>query len=95
MVKEIIISVYPQGTWFANDDFDDLARCAEMLKEKLKQITGIDFEIDYWFEITTYQAYAEIEPDVIDDELAEKINKLAVSSGRIEMEVCAEFPPER
>jgi len=95
MVKEIIISVYPQGTWFTDKDFNDLARCAEMLKEKLKQITGIEFKIDYWFEIVTYQAYAEIEPDVIDDELAENINELTVSSGRVEMEVCAEFPPER
>jgi len=56
--------------------------------------TGIDFKLTVVYCLNTNERYMEVEPEVVDDETAKKIDGLTVSSGEIEMEVCAIFDPD-
>ena len=93
-MREVIISVYP-GTGDIDDtEWNNIERCMERLKKTLKELTGIDFKMEVEYCVNTDERAVSVEPDVVDDETAGKINGLTVRCGRVEMEVTAEFPPD-
>ena len=93
MAKEVVVSVYP-CTGDIEPVIDEINECVKKLRKTLKEKTGIDFKIEVSYEVITDERCVEVEPDVIDDEVAEKINGLTVKCGEIEMEVTAEFSPD-
>jgi len=93
-MKEVIISLYPDIGDIDDDEWNDIKRCIEELRLTLKRITGIDFKMEVEYCVNTDERAVSVEPDVVDDETAEKINGLTVRCGEVEMEVTAEFPPD-
>ena len=94
MAKEVIISIYPDTGDIRPEEREDIHKCREKMMQALKAKTGIDFELTVVYCPNTDERYVEAKPDIVDDEIAKQINGLTVSSGEIEMEVTAEFPPD-
>lgn len=94
MVKEVVISLYPDIGDIDDDEWSKIEKCMEKLKRILKKITGIDFEIEVEYCLNTDERAVRVEPDTVSDEIAELINGLSVICGDVEMEVTAEFSPD-
>ena len=94
MAKEVIISIYPDTGDIRPEEREDIHKCREKMTQALKAKTGIDFKLTVVYCLNTDERYVEVEPEVVDDETAKKIDGLTVSSGEIEMEVCAIFDPD-
>jgi len=93
-MREVIISVYPDTGDIDDTEWNNIERCMERLKKTLKELTGIDFKMEVEYCVNTDERAVSVEPDVVDDETAGKINGLTVRCGEVEMEVTAEFLPD-
>ena len=94
MVKEIVISLYPDIGGISDKEWSDIERCIEKVRKILKKITGIDFKIEVEYCFNTDERAVGVEPDTVSDDVAELINGLTVVCGEVEMEITAEFPPD-
>ena len=94
MAKEVIISLYPDTGDISDEEWNCIEKCMEKVKTILKKITGIDFNLEVEYCVNTNERAVGVEPDVVDDEVAELINGLTVRCGEAEIEVTAEFPPD-
>jgi len=94
MAKEVIISLYPDTGDISDEEWNDIERCMEKVREILKKITGIDFKIEVEYCVNTDERAVGVEPDTVSDEVAELINGLTVRCREAEIEVTAEFPPD-
>ena len=93
-MKEIAISLYPDTGDIDDENWNEIERCVEKLKRILKKLTGIDFKIEVEYCLNTNERAVGVEPDVVDNETAGKINGLTVRCGEVEIEVTAEFPAD-
>jgi len=92
MVRELFITVSPDTGDVTDDEWSDIERCINLLKRILKKATGVDFNIWIEYCVNTNERAVGIEPDVVSDEVARKLNGLVVRCGRAGMEVYADFP---